>query len=120
MTKTSPRTSECPLRLFPKAGWLEKVLERYHQVRQGILEFTACSTWPKIRDAFDARFTNAMYLPDIRKADLVIWAVPKTNLAGQKTAAANPVFSPLKTAMNTYSDMPTQEIEHHPMAVPAA
>lgn len=54
--------------------WLAKALQRHDRVAQGIQAFVQRPDWPEIRALFDQAFPNAKHLPDIRKADLIIWA----------------------------------------------
>jgi hypothetical protein len=55
-------------------NWLTKALERYRRIEQGIVSFTHQSAWPEMRAQFNEAFPDATHLPDIRVADLIIWA----------------------------------------------
>ncbi|HTT75351.1 MAG TPA: hypothetical protein VMF50_05150 [Candidatus Binataceae bacterium] len=55
-------------------NWLTKALDRYRRVQQGIDSFTHQPAWPQMRAQFNEKFPNAIHLPDIRVADLIIWA----------------------------------------------
>lgn len=54
--------------------WLERLLQRHQRVEQGMQEFVGQPNWSEMRRLFDEAFPNAAHLPDIRKADLIIWA----------------------------------------------
>jgi len=61
-------------RYLPKNGWLNEALRRYGEVRKHLLAFTEQPAWPAMRALFDEAFPAAVHLPDIRKADLIVWA----------------------------------------------
>jgi hypothetical protein len=63
-----------PSTALPAGSWLDEALRRYEEIRKGILAFTKEAEWPSIHSLFDRSFPNARHLPDVRKADLVIWA----------------------------------------------
>jgi hypothetical protein len=54
--------------------WLDRLLQRHQQVEQGIQAFVGQPNWSEMRRLFDEAFPNAAHLPDIRKADMIIWA----------------------------------------------
>ncbi len=54
--------------------WLDKLLRRHHLVAQGVQKFIQAPDWPEMRALFDRKFPEAKHFPDIRKADLIIWA----------------------------------------------
>ncbi len=55
--------------------WIEKMLHRHDRVAQGVKNFIQRPDWPEMRALFDKQFPQAHDLPDIRKADLIVWAV---------------------------------------------
>jgi hypothetical protein len=59
---------------LPRQNWLPKALDRYERIKQGIHDFTRHEEWPGIRSEFDLMFPQAKHLPDVRVADLVVWA----------------------------------------------
>jgi len=54
--------------------WLAKAVRRYERIQQGINTFTQEPQWAQTTKMFDEAFPQAARLPDIRKADLIIWA----------------------------------------------
>ncbi len=62
--------------------WLAKLLRRHDLVAQGVQNFIRAPDWPQMRALFDKKFPDAQHLPDIRKADLIIWAAGDAPLTG--------------------------------------
>jgi hypothetical protein len=60
--------------LPPGNDWLVKSLRRHEKVAQGVQAFVRSADWQQKQILFDQAFPNAAHLPDIRKADLIIWA----------------------------------------------
>ena len=56
--------------------WLPDALHRYEQIQLNIQTFVQTPEWQHMRAMFDLTFpdVDAVHLPDIRKADLIIWA----------------------------------------------
>jgi hypothetical protein len=59
---------------LPAVNWVNVAIQRYDDVLAHIARFLTAPEWPRIRAVFDAIFPQARHLPDIRKADLIIWA----------------------------------------------
>jgi hypothetical protein len=59
---------------LPPVNWVNVAIQRYNDVDTHIARFLTAPEWPRMRAMFDATFPQARHLPDIRKADLIIWA----------------------------------------------
>lgn len=63
-----------PVAPLPAADWIQVASARYNSIHEGVSGFVTTQEWPATRLQFDNAFPEAAHLPDIRKADLLIWS----------------------------------------------
>ncbi len=74
---------------LPRFNWIEVAQGRYNEIQIHISKFLMAPTWPRTSASFDKVFPEAAYLPDVRKADLIIWAHVGLLLSLKRQGAKN-------------------------------